>query len=55
LAREKELSVIQALPYVAYILDLSEQQLYMYTQAGITLFGQVLNDVFEQNIKDYMP
>lgn len=38
-----------------YMLDISEQQLYMYIQAGITLFGRILKDVFGKNIKYYLP
>jgi hypothetical protein len=38
-----------------YILDVSENQLYMYSQAGITLFNDKLNEIFGQTLSDYMP
>lgn len=38
-----------------YMLDISEQQLYLYTQAGVTLFSEILKDAFELDIKDYLP
>ncbi|MDA2934363.1 hypothetical protein MYX82_08465 [Acidobacteria bacterium AH-259-D05] len=38
-----------------YILDISEQQLYIYAQAGLTLFGQLLQDVFHQKLNDHFP
>lgn len=38
-----------------YILDISEHQLYMYAQAGITLFNDKLKKVFSQKLSDYMP
>jgi len=38
-----------------YILDISEQQLYMYAQAGITLYDELLRDVFAQGLEEYLP
>lgn len=38
-----------------YILDVSENQLYMYAQAGITLFNDKLKEVFNQSLSDHMP
>ena len=38
-----------------YILEVSEQQLYLYCQAGVTLFGALLNKVFGQTLADYLP
>jgi hypothetical protein len=38
-----------------YILSLSEQQLYTYTQAGVTLFGDILQRVFGQRLRDHLP
>jgi hypothetical protein len=38
-----------------YILDVSENQLYMYAQAGITLFNDKLKEVFGQVLSDHMP
>src|SRR3972149_3238784 len=29
-----------------YVVDVSEQQLYLYTQSGLTLFDKILKDVF---------
>lgn len=38
-----------------YIVDVSEQQLYMYTQAGLTLFDKVLRRAFGHKLSDYFP
>ena len=38
-----------------YILDISEQQLYIYTQAGLTLFDKILREVFNKRLVDYLP
>ena len=38
-----------------YIVDVSEQQLYVYTQSALTLFDKILKDVFRQNLIDYLP
>lgn len=37
------------------IVELSEQELYMYSQAGITLFKDILSDVFDDDLKNHMP
>lgn len=59
LTREEALSVqiINSLRDAAqhYILDVSENQLYMYAQAGITLFNDKLREVFGQTLSDHMP
>jgi hypothetical protein len=38
-----------------YVVEISEQQLYMYTQAGMTLFSKILRDVFNRKLSDYFP
>jgi hypothetical protein len=38
-----------------YIVDVSEQQLYVYTQSGLTLFDKILKDVFQKKLIDYLP
>ena len=38
-----------------YLLDISEQQLYMYAQAGITLYANLLKSVFNERLKNYLP
>jgi hypothetical protein len=38
-----------------YLVDLSEQHLYLHTQAGLTLFSKVLKDAFGQTLTDYFP
>lgn len=38
-----------------YILDISERQLYIYTQAGLTLFDKILREVFNKRLIDYLP
>lgn len=38
-----------------YILSLSEQQLYTYTQAGVTLFGDIMHRVFGERLRDHLP
>lgn len=38
-----------------HLLDISEQQLYDQTQAGVTLFGDILNTVFNQNLSARLP
>lgn len=38
-----------------YMLDISEQQLYIYTQAGLTLFDKILRGVFNRKLVDYLP
>lgn len=38
-----------------YILDISEQQLYVHMQAGFTLFSDILKDVFDQRLNEYFP
>ncbi len=38
-----------------YLLEISEQQLYIYTQGGLTLYDTVLNTVFREPLKKYLP
>jgi hypothetical protein len=38
-----------------YLLDISEQQLYLFTQAGVTLFGKILFKIFGKDIKNILP
>jgi Domain of unknown function (DUF3644) len=38
-----------------YLIDVSEQQLYVYTQAGVTLFSDKLEAVFGQRLADHLP
>lgn len=37
------------------IVELSEQELYMYCQAGVTMYNDLLNNVFKRTIKDFLP
>ena len=38
-----------------YMISLSEQNLYMHAQAGLTLFRRILNDVFGQDLSRHFP
>lgn len=38
-----------------YVVEISEQQLYIYTQAGLTLFDKLLHNVFGRKLSDYLP
>ncbi|HEC88905.1 MAG TPA: hypothetical protein ENI52_06285 [Thermoplasmata archaeon] len=38
-----------------YYLELSEDMLYVLVQTGFTLFKDILKEVFEKDLKDYMP
>ncbi|BFG70289.1 hypothetical protein KACHI17_11700 [Sediminibacterium sp. KACHI17] len=38
-----------------HILEMSEQQLYIYTQSAITLYNRILEKVFNQKITDHLP
>lgn len=38
-----------------YILEVSEQQLYIYTQSGLTLFDKILRENFNQKLINYLP
>lgn len=38
-----------------YIIDVSENQLYLYVQSGFTLFRDILTKVFNQNLYDDLP
>ncbi|MFA7383930.1 MAG: DUF3644 domain-containing protein [Desulfurivibrionaceae bacterium] len=37
------------------IVELSEQELYMYSQAGVTLFRDLLRQEFKEELTSYMP
>ncbi|MEW8030262.1 MAG: DUF3644 domain-containing protein [Candidatus Thiodiazotropha endolucinida] len=37
------------------IVDLSEQELYMYSQAGVTLYKDLMSKVLGENLSDYLP
>jgi len=37
------------------IVELSEQELYMYAQAGVTLYKDLLEKVFNKSLSDYLP
>ena len=37
------------------IVDLSEQELYLYCQAGVTLYKDLLSKVFGEKLSDYLP
>lgn len=37
------------------IVELSEQDLYMYSQAGVTLYRDLLKSVFDETLTNYMP
>jgi hypothetical protein len=38
-----------------YLLEISEQQLYIYTQGGLTLYDAILKKVFGETLKEYLP
>src|SRR5690606_10139879 len=38
-----------------HLVDLSEQHLYIHTQAGVTLFHDIVRDVFGKDLKVYLP
>lgn len=38
-----------------YMLDVSEQQLYVYAQAGITLYSDLLESIFAWKLRDHVP
>jgi hypothetical protein len=38
-----------------YLLELSEQQIYLYSQAGITLYADLQRKVFQTALSDLMP
>lgn len=38
-----------------YMLEVSEHHLYLYAQAGVTLYGDLLSSVFKWNLKDQIP
>lgn len=37
------------------LLDLTEQALYVHSQAAVTLFDQILRTVFDEHLADHMP
>lgn len=38
-----------------YIVEVSEQQLYLHSQSGLTLFKDILNEVFQKDLKQELP
>jgi hypothetical protein len=38
-----------------HVVDISEQQLYLYSQAGITLYDSILQRVFGKKLADFVP
>ncbi len=38
-----------------YILEISEAQLYLYCQAGVSLYKRLLHDSFKKELTDYFP
>lgn len=38
-----------------YIIEVSEQQLYLHSQAGLTLFKDILNHVFQKDLTEELP
>ena len=38
-----------------YILEVSESQLYLYAQAGVSLYKRLLRDEFKKELTDYFP
>lgn len=38
-----------------YMLEVSEEQLYLYAQAGLTLFADLLSSVFGASLRDHVP
>lgn len=51
------LQTINALRDAAHhdLLEISEQQLYLHMQAGVTLFSDLLASVFEESLSDHLP
>ncbi|WP_174263012.1 DUF3644 domain-containing protein [Desulfomicrobium baculatum] len=37
------------------LVELSEQELYMYSQAGLTLYRDLIKSEFQENLKNYLP
>ncbi|AXV36821.1 MAG: hypothetical protein CIT01_00705 [Methanobacterium sp. BRmetb2] len=38
-----------------YIVEISEQQLYMHSQSGLTLYKDILKGTFQKNLSDELP
>lgn len=38
-----------------YMLEVSEQQLYLYAQAGLTLYSDLLTSIFGWSLRDHVP
>jgi hypothetical protein len=38
-----------------HLVDVPEQQLYLHSQAGVTLFADLLKSVFKESLADYLP
>ena len=43
------------MPLSNHLLDISEGQLYVHVQSGVTLFRDVLNSVFDQDLASHLP
>lgn len=58
--KEEQALVLQAINGLRdaaqhHLLDLSEGQLYFHAQSGVTLFRDVLKDVFNEDLADALP
>ena len=51
------IQIVNSLRHAAqhYMLEVSEHHLYLYTQAGVTLYSDLLTSVFKLNLHDHMP
>lgn len=38
-----------------HLLEISEEQLYLHAQSGVTLFRDILSDVFREELIDFLP
>lgn len=38
-----------------YIINIAERMLYLYTQAGVTVFADILREVFQKALGDFLP
>lgn len=38
-----------------YMIEVSEQQLYLHSQAGLTLFKDILKDIFQKDLTEELP
>jgi len=51
------ISILNDLRDAAYhhVLDISEQMLYVHTQAGVATFASILKKAFDKNLADFLP